>query len=280
MSYRKRHIKSKINKTRPKKRFFQKLWFWVLVLILILVFSAVYIFLFYPGLQIKNIVISGNQKVGTVELRSLILNNAKTGLINFGFVDIFTKSIFLSDSGKIQKEILSKYPEIKEVNIKKNLPQTLIVSINERKPVAVYCGSQRCFLIDENGVVFEPADIVPEGFYIVRQSSDNGNADVGEDVVQKNVMDVIAKASKSLQDNFKINVAEAFVTNPLRLDIKTSENWKIYFDLDPSADINQQIVKLNLLLKEGTVESRQSLRYIDLRPKDRAIICDNSVCGN
>jgi hypothetical protein len=83
-----------------------------------------------------------------------------------------------------------------------------------------------------------------------------------------------------LKDNFQINLEEALVTSPLRLDVNTSENWRIYFDLGPDSDINLQLTKLNLLLNGGiSTASRKTLRYIDLRPKDRAIICDNNTCG-
>jgi hypothetical protein len=57
----------------------------------------------------------------------------------------------------------------------------------------------------------------------------------------------------------------------LRLDIKTNENWQIYFDLNSMSDTDLKIAKLNLLLNgEITPEIRKNLQYIDLRFKDRA----------
>lgn len=70
------------------------------------------------------------------------------------------------------------------------------------------------------------------------------------------------------------------VASSIRIDVKTDKNWKIYFDLNETSDINLQLTKLNLLLGGGMTDTEKSnLRYIDLRPKDRAIICDNSTCG-
>ena len=82
-------------------------------------------------------------------------------------------------------------------------------------------------------------------------------------------------------DNFKINLDEVMITSPLRLDADTNEGWHIYFDLGPNSDINSQLKKLDLLLNGGiSAESRKNLRYINLTPQNKAIVCDNKTCAN
>ena len=81
----------------------------------------------------------------------------------------------------------------------------------------------------------------------------------------------IYEIEKNLKDNFQINLSDALISTPIRLDIKTGEGWQIYFNTDTDSDITSQLTKLDLLLqKEISAESRQSLQYIDLRFKDRA----------
>jgi len=65
MSYRKKHIKGKIHRIKPKKSIFRMMWFWITVLVLIVIFSISYFLIFYQGIQVNNITISGNQKVAT-----------------------------------------------------------------------------------------------------------------------------------------------------------------------------------------------------------------------
>ena len=114
----------------------------------------------------------------------------------------------------------------------------------------------------------------------MRQAINDKQVFTGENVVAQNMMDAIYKIQKSLKDNFQINLLEALISTPVRLDIKTGENWQIYFDLDARANIDSQIEKLNLLLNsDHLATSRKNLKYIDLRPKDRAVVCDNSTCG-
>jgi hypothetical protein len=102
----------------------------------------------------------------------------------------------------------------------------------------------------------------------------------GENVIQQDVINILIKLKKSLQDNFQADIKEALFSGPMMLDVKTDENWHIYLDLSEGSDVNLELAKLNLLLTGGiSPEERKNLRYIDLRPKDRAIICDNDICG-
>ena len=87
---------------------------------------------------------------------------------------------------------------------------------------------------------------------------------LGQKLIEKELLDLILRIQGNLKENFQIDIKEAAISLPKRLDIKTSENWQIYFNLE--SDIDLQIIKLNLLLKqEITAEIREELEYIDLR---------------
>lgn len=258
MSYRKKHIKNKIHKITPKKSISKRPIFWFFSLFLVLVIIAAYFYLFFSGFQIKNIIISGNKKVLSKDIENLV-----TVEIN----KKFTKSIFLTNPPELQKVILNAFPIIESVIIEKQLPQNINLKIEERKPVAVYCSP--CFLIDKNGVIFEETQDTSQNMLVLKQSINNTEPFLGESVIEKNIMNVILKIEKNLKENFQINIKEAFLSNPLRLDIITSENWKIFFNLE--ADTDLQIIKLSTLLKdEVTQTKREGLQYIDLRFKDKA----------
>jgi len=281
MSYRKKHVKNKIYKIKPKKSIFKKLWFWILLLFLITVAVVFYFILFYPGIQVKNIMISGNQKNKTQELQNIILDDARAGLVDLWNIKITSGSILLVNNDKLDKEILRKFPSIKTAETNKKYPQTLNLIITERQPIGAYCyNSGQCFLIDENGIIFEPAPSNLDNICIVRQTQENSPILIGKQAVAQNTASAIYKIQKSLKDNFQIGLKEALVASDIRLNVRTSEDWKIYFDLSADSDINLQITKLNLLLNgDISAVSRKNLYYIDLRPKDRAIICDNKTCG-
>ncbi|GEM_PF-314530 len=284
MSYRKKYIKSKIHKIKPKKSIFKKPIFLIAILVLVIISAALYFLFFFYGFQVKNIVISGNEKIQLKDIDNLVSNNINKKIVAFGSWSITSKSIFLTNPSELQRIILKTFPTIETATIERQLPQNVNLKIEERKPFAVFCqtetvvapasaeasaGKRRCFFIDRNGVVFEELQNIPQDMPILKQSIDVPEIFSGENVIEKNIMDVISKIEKNLKDNFQINVKEAFLTSPLRLDIKTNENWQIYFDLNSDTDL--QIIKLNSLLKnEISQTSRANLQYIDLRFKDRA----------
>ena len=281
MSYRKKYLKNKIYKIKPKKSILGRLWFWLAVLSSIAIIACFYFLLFYHGFQVENILISGNQKVSNQELENIVIKNATTWFVNFGIIKISTRSIFLVSSKNINKEIIKEFPIIERLETKKKFPKTLILGVIERSPVGIYCSNnEECFLIDQNGVIFEPLIINPGNIAVIKQAITDENVYIGKNIIHKNIMETILKMQNMLRENFHIGIKEAFVTSPLRLEIKTNENWDIFLNIENGSDINLQIIKLSLLLDgEDMSNGRANLHYIDLRPKDRAVICDNDACA-
>ncbi len=261
MKHRQKHIKHKLRAIRPKQSIFKKRWFWVLVLLLLLAGTIFYMVFLSSILQIKNITISGNQKIKTEDIKSIVSTDANNTL--------FSKNILLVDKNKVAKDILRAFPDIESVEVQKNWPQDLEIKIKERKPFAALCGkdnSDNCFLIDENGVAFEMLPIVPEKMIILNQGSSN-KITIGKTAIEKTTAGNIANISKNLKDNFQLDIKTVAADNPLI--VTTTEGWQIYFD--PTQNIDAQITKMNLLLKNQiTPAIRKNLQYIYLQYTDRA----------
>ncbi len=275
MSYRKKHIRNKIQsanrRTKTKKSILKNKLFWICLLFFILFVLAEYFLVFFDKIQINNIIIYGNNQVSENDISSLIESGVDKKFIDvFGF-NLSSKSIFLANSKKIEREILEAYPEIKAAAVAKIFPNSLAVEIREREKSAVFAQNDKYFYIDPMGIIFNEIQVVDAGFFIVRQNLDNNEIYEGKKVVQDIVMEAILKIAKNLKDNFDIDLAEAFISTPTKLDITTKENWKIYFNIEEGNDIPMQIAKLNLLLEqEISYEARQSLEYINLYFKNRA----------
>jgi cell division septal protein FtsQ len=271
MSYRKKHVRNKINKNKPKKSIFKMPIFWFFLLSLIVFSAGIYFCLFFSKIQIKNITISGNQKVNLQELEKIIDNSVKKNFINFKELKISSNSFFLTNTKNIQHEILNYSPVIKKVTVSKKFPESLNVLIEERKRIAIFCQNEKCFNIDDTGIIFENSIYPTENIFIVRQAKNIDCLNLGTNVISENLIKTITEIEKSLKNNFQINLIEALIINSIRMDIKTEEGWQIYFDTTEDSNINLQLTKLNLLLKdEITPDIRQNLEYIDLRFKDRA----------
>jgi len=110
MNYRRKHIKPKIKKLRQKRKFYQMPLFWLVLLILIVIITIFYFLLFFSKFQISKITILGNEKVQTSDIESMTSQIINKKILKFGEINISTKSIFITDSKKIIKDILDNFP--------------------------------------------------------------------------------------------------------------------------------------------------------------------------
>lgn len=271
MKNRRHHIKKNIRRLKPKKPFFKKSSFWLIILFLIIASSFFYLLVFFSKLQVSSIIVLGNNNVQSEALQKIAWNNINKKIITLGNWKLISKSIFLTGPKTIEKNVLDKFSQIENVKVSKKFPQTITIQVNERTPFAIFCQTddRSCFYIDENGIIFEVLEQIPKNISVIRQLIDDKDVFTGEKVIEKKIIDTISNIKRNLEDNFQIDVKSAIISTPLRLNIETSENWQIYFNLDSETDL--QIAKMNLLLKDEISESnRKALQYIDLRFKARA----------
>lgn len=274
MSYNKKHAKRKALRIKPKKPIHKKKWFWALFLLSALFLSVLYFIFFYQGFNAKNILIYGNKKIKDKDIKSLIDSNIETTVLNFWGVAFKTKNIFFINSGKITKKILSDFPVAENASVNKIPPQTIEIEIIERIPVGAYCRNndiaEDCFLIDKNGVIFEELLEKTNGVAVIKKIPAQENIEIGSVLIDANITKAISDIKNALEDNLKIGLKEVNIVNPERLNVKTGENFEIYFNLSMEANINAQLTKLNLLLN-NTIKPDEmaSLEYIDLRFQDR-----------
>lgn len=271
MKNKRHHIKHKIKGLKAKKPILKRPIFWFILLSFIIVFLLLYLFLFFSKIQVKSIIVTGNNSVQSKDIENIAWNDVNKKIISFNKWSLISRSIFLTEPKIISKDILNEFPQIKNVKVSKNFLQTINLQIEERVTVAVFCQTddKKCFYIDEDGIIFKILEQIPDNIFIIKELTKSGDVFVGEKVVEKNIMDIISSIQTNLKDNFQIDIKEAMITTPFRLNIKTSENWQIYFNLD--SETNLQITKMDILLRdEIPANTRKYIQYIDLRFKDRA----------
>lgn len=228
----------KYRSRRYKKSYNIKfLWLGILFLVALgALFYAVFLSSFF---QIKEIRISGNEKVLTEEI---------AGFFGSG-------NILFFDADETSRIILEKFQKIANLNIKKELPDILIVQIEERKPVAVFFKDENYFFIDQEGVIFEKISELPKDALIIKGD---------EKFVQKERIEKILKINSNLKDDLGVPLEEILIISETKLNAKTLEGWEIYFNLE--GDLDWQLEELAVVLKEKIPsEERGNLEYIDLR---------------
>lgn len=234
-------------RVKKKKSILRSKFFWRVVLGLVFAGVSSYFFFFSSIFRIKEIDISGNEKVNTEAIRGAIQ----------------VKNIFLFDVGDVKKIISEKFPQIAKVNLKRKFPGSIVVQVEERKPVAVFCQSESCFSLDKEGVIFE--NTAPVGNLLkIKDATAPLGLGLGSKVLESSLVGSILDIESKLRDDFKIVVQEILVVSSERLNVKTSGGWEIYFD--PTKDFDWQITKLKAVLEqEISPDRRKNLQYIDLR---------------
>jgi len=274
------------HRIKPKKPLYKKLWFWFFLLFLTLSSTVVYFLFFCPNFQVKNIEIFGNTEVSSEDLYDTLMQCSHTGLMNLWNIKLASDSIFLVDANDVASQVLNKFPEIEIALLTKKFPQTLIINVKEREPIGTFCDpvSQKCFLIDKKGIAFQVQDKSALSGTIVRQTELDFTAsvvDLGKAAILEQNAENIYKIQNFLKEQFDIVIKDFNIRSAMRLDARTSQGWHVYFLRGDDDVINLQLEKIGILLeREIAPERRANLRYIDLRPKDRAIICDNQACAD
>jgi cell division septal protein FtsQ len=243
---------------RKKKSIFRNRFFWLTLLILILLGGAVYLLLFSPYLQIKQVQISGNQKIKTQELEYLIEQKINKRILTFP-----TRSIILVNLKNIEKSIVKNFPLVSQANLERNLPDGLILKVEERIPIFVWSkDSGPIFYVDKEGIAFEE---LSEGSSLLRIRDQQFRLEVnlGKKVMEKEMVDFAQQTKSEVEKKLGVFPREILILED-RITVLTNKPWQIY--LDPKEKAEKQIFNLSLAWeKEIPPEKRGNLEYIDLR---------------
>ena len=246
---------SKYRRTKRKKSILKNRFFWFFLLAIFLIGGIFYFIFFTSTFKIKEIKITGNQKISTQDIKNIVKEQ----------FDAESNIFFMINQNKIKEGILLKFPQIDTVNIKPRFPDKLNVEIKERQAIGIWCQNNgNCWYLDEQGVVFERIEEISDEALKIKDLISTKEIQLGEKVIEKDLIEKIKKINSKLTEDLKINIEEFTIPNENRLNIKTSEGWEVYFD--PQGDLNWQLIESGLILeKEIPLEKRGNLEYIDLR---------------
>lgn len=245
-------------RVKRKKPIFRKRFLWLGILAIIIGGTVFYFLFFSEAFQVKKIIITGEEKVSKYDLKLLIEGGLQNRMLFFE-----TKSIFLVDAENMREDILDDFPQIAEIEISRGFPDALNIVVVERLGLAVWCGAEKCFLLDNEGVIFEETS--PETDLIKFTDKENiASLSLGEKVIEKEKLTQILDIRSKLRKSLKVLIVEASIIFDERINTKTSEGWEIYFN--PKGDLDWQITELGLVLEKLIPpEKREGLEYIDLR---------------
>ena len=117
-----------------------------------------------PGPRVKHIEVNAGETITAMHLLDSLKIEENAPL--FGQSRSLFSCLFSSDIRKMQRSLLRQYPTLASATITRRMPDTVIISVTERAPVA-RIASKRSLAIDRNGILFVHRRGV-EGLPIVR----------------------------------------------------------------------------------------------------------------
>lgn len=240
---------------RKKKRkpFYKRKFFWFSILSVLSFFGLVYLFLFSPVFEIRQIKTQGCNFLDCSQLERGIERQSK-------FLFFKTDNIFLFNRKEAQKILLQSFLAIEKVTIKRKLPDKFLIEITERKPKAAFCFESGCFLVDKTGFAFRMSD---DSLGLASICSGR-EAQLGKTLVSTPVLNVILEIEQELSNKTALKTKCYHILED-KIEVTLRDyNFSLYFSKDK--DISLQIADLELLLEDQFSEEEfGNLEYIDLR---------------
>lgn len=257
-----------------------RLWFWrgVAVLLLMLIFFVV-----GGGIsqheewKIANVEVSGAR---VLDPQSLESSTRDTLLGNYYWVYARSNS-YIYPKQEIERTLLEKFPRIASTTIERTTLQILHVTVSEREPFALWCGTtfthasttpKHCQFLDQTGFVFDEAPTFSPGVYLEFY----GPLTTSERVVGNYLMPLYFKKIEDLVKNLaslaKPTRATINTDQEVTLTLQTSNQYPLLAGVELRFDMKQNpktlaenlLAALAVQFPENT-RTKKKLQYIDLR---------------
>jgi len=174
------------------------------------------------------------------------------------------KNIFSISLPKVQEE-LGALPQVEESRLQRILPDKLVISVQERRPVAwvvppdTNAGSfnfENAYLVDRRGILLKTKSLAPEylGLPLI-VGVDTSNCQAGQPLEQDDVkaaLDLIRASAEILQGRFQIQSID--VSKGYCLTVTDKQHASVTFGTD---EIEPQLHRLGTVLNYCDKNSRE-----------------------
>jgi len=186
-------------------------------------------------------------------------------------------NFFLFPRKVFAEKIKNEFKSIREVTFVNKFPNNIIIKIEERQDIIIWCNDDKCFLLDERGLAFHQLEEGEreERFknYSVLIDKSNLNIENNQKIENNQLVDFILRVKNLLKEKIGLEIVReietpSLVSNEIRF--KTSNGWQIYFNIEN--DFNEQINLLKEILNSSLdKKEKENLNYIDLRIAGKAM---------
>lgn len=221
-----------------------------------------------PALQVKEIVVIGNEVTTDEELRAVVHENLRG---NYWFV--FPKSnIFLYPRTATENAIKSALARVSAASVSSADLSTISIEIRERHPDALWCEGEYdphdpvphpCYFVDSDGLIFAEAPLF-SGNVFVRYYGLYGGVPVGRQLLE---------LATYREEAYFLQTLPKFSLEPTDVILHENNDVTVYLMGDArllfnrTHSLGEVLQNLDSVLSSEPLEGRESLEldYIDLR---------------
>ncbi|MCD2345197.1 cell division protein FtsQ/DivIB [Clostridium guangxiense] len=244
--------KNELIEKRRKKIRRKKLILFSIILICVLVTLCLKLSYF----NIKNVVVNNNYIISSNEIIK------QSGIIKG--VNIFTVSL------KSYKGNIKQNPYIMDVNIHKEFPDTISITVKERKAVFYAQNQNKYIIIDKNGIILEKRDNL-DGMKLIRLDGFNtSSSEIGKIIKCDDERKL--KSISMLTDA----VLQSSGLNLTTVDVSDGVNLKAYINnmciiLGSPEELSEKLNKaINIVLQQNLKDKKG---YVDVSFNGNPVYC-------
>ena len=206
-------------------------WPWILALVLmvLLLAGAVFGVFFSPVLGVTSVSIAGAPDSVSAKVRAVVDVPDGTPLAR---VDLDSVA-----------ERVNAVPEVAEVEVARNWPDTLVVTVTPRVPIAVTSANGRFWLMDSTGDPYRAVDAAPPGLLPIKLATPG----VGDPATAA-ALTVVA----ALTPDFRSQVADLAARTTYDIELKLTDGRSVIWG-EASDSAKKMEILPAVLAQEGTV---------------------------
>lgn len=220
--------------------------------------------LFAPQFRVRDVQTEGGQ----TERRSLVTERAWESLRAQAMFAGDVRLVRVSPD-RLAEDIVRNIPWIETVHVRRRLPSTLVLDIQEKVPLAFLQVGERMYALDSRGSIIEEVslpDALGSQLPIVRNERPGEAVASGTAVVSAAVMDLLHEVVVLLPDRLGVGVAALIIpaAGTEEVHVRTDEGWLLL--LDAKRNLSDQLRVFEHVVAEAlTSEDRKRFEYVDLR---------------
>lgn len=206
---------------------------------------SIVLYYLYINLTIKQIIIKGNETKQTI----------------YGITNLYNKNLFLLDTNKTQEIIYLNNPNLAEVEIVKQYPNQLQITIHQQAIIAQIKTSIFFLLIDNKQRIVKKSRILVESLPVINyyQNLSSSIIKVGERLESNDIEYAIYFTSLLKDIGYSVDTIDINGTDVLGLNLSS---WKLFVSLDKSKEDQAELLKI--IIRNFKVEGKTA-KTIDLR---------------